>query len=287
MTDHQYVFCPNCGQKNNQGDKFCTNCGQKLPLLSKNADNNSHVQKEKKENVIDATTSRINDWAGGNGAVKINLRSFFGQVFKHHSEEEAEEIFIVGTDKTTPPLTSLVNDNVQPWLFSRALVFTLILAGLLWVLSIFNPRIGVAISLDAILSVSVPVSALILFFEINVYKNISFYKVIQIFLTGGALSLIVAMIIDSFLGNSGEMNFTGTLITGIAEELGKVLVAGYFIYRLNTKYVLNGLLIGAAVGSGFASFENIMYMVNDQTGQLVTVSQALLRALSSISDHTE
>lgn len=142
-------------------------------------------------------------------------------------------------------------------------------------------------SLDVAIAIAVPVSALILFFEVNVYRNISFYQVIQIFLMGGALSLIATIILDSLLGNNGELNLWGALTTGIAEELAKVLVAAYFISRLNVKHIFNGMLIGAAVGSGFAAFENVMYIVDDSTGQLASVSDALLRALFSISDHTE
>lgn len=289
--EQQYVFCTNCGTKNSRAAKFCINCGQPL-VKPGEADHHeqqatAHRRDVKQSSVMDATTSRINSWTGGRGAVKVSLRDFFGQVFHHHTEREAEDIFIVGTEHTTPSLTDLADDRVQPWLFSRALLFTLVLAALLWVLSILNPRTGVTVSLDVAIAIAVPVSALILFFEVNVYRNISFYQVIQIFLMGGALSLIATIILDSLLGNNGELNLWGALTTGIAEELAKVLVAAYFISRLNVKHIFNGMLIGAAVGSGFAAFENVMYMVDDNTGQLASVSDALLRALFSISDHTE
>lgn len=285
--EQQYVFCTNCGTKNSRDAKFCTHCGQPLVKPGENDHQGVHRQDEKQSSVIDATTSRINRWTGGHGAVKVSLRDFFGQVFRHHTKSEAENIFIVGTEYTTPSLTDLADDQVQPWLFSRALLFTLVLSVLLWVLSLLNPRTGVTVSLDVAIAIAVPVSALILFFEVNVYRNISFYQVIQIFLIGGALSLIATMILDSFLGNNGELNLWGALTTGIAEELAKVLVAGYFISRLNVKHIFNGMLIGAAVGSGFAAFENVMYMVDDSTGQLASVGGALIRALFSISDHTE
>lgn len=285
--EQQYVFCTNCGTKNSRDAKFCTHCGQPLVKPGENNHQVVHRQDEKQSSVIDATTSRINRWTGGHGAVKVSLRDFFGQVFRHHTKSEAEDIFIVGTEYTTPSLTDLADDRVQPWLFSRALLFTLVLSVLLWVLSLLNPRTGVTVSLDVAIAIAVPVSALILFFEVNVYRNISFYQVIQIFLIGGALSLIATMILDSFLGNNGELNLWGALTTGIAEELAKVLVAGYFISRLDVKHIFNGMLIGAAVGSGFAAFENVMYMVDDSTGQLASVGGALVRALFSISDHTE
>lgn len=294
MTEKQHdIFCMYCGTKNSPDAKFCINCGR--PLV-KETPGHQHAASIKRQpgqgrddsdSVISATTSRINRWTGGHGAVKVSLRDFFGQVFKHHDVSEAEDIFIVGTDQTTPSLDQLVNDRVQPWLFSRALLFTLILAALLWVLALLNPRIGVVVSLDAATSIAVPVSALILFFEVNVYKNISFYRVTQIFLLGGALSLIATMILDTVIGASGQFNLWGALTTGIAEEVAKVLVAAYFISRMKVKHIFNGMLIGAAVGSGFAAFENIMYMINDNTGQLVSVSAALNRTLFSISDHTE
>ncbi len=289
----QSIFCMYCGTKNSLNAKFCINCGR--PLVKEaikhqrvaSVDQQHGQGNDENDNMISATTSRINRWTGGHGAVKVSLRDFFGQVFKHHDASEAENIFIVGTDKTTPSLGQLVNDRVQPWLFSRALLFTMILAALLWVLTLLNQRIGVVVSLDAAISIAVPVSALILFFEVNVYKNISFYRVIQIFLIGGALSLIAAMILDTLIGNDGQMDLWGSLTTGIAEEIAKVMVAAYFISRMKAKHIFNGMLIGAAVGSGFAAFENVMYMINDTTGQLVSVNSALIRALFSISDHTE
>ena len=293
--NQQYVFCTNCGAKNSRDAKFCTNCGHLL-VKPKMADEQKashhkkatvHQQNKDQSSVIDATTSRINRWTGGRGAVKVSLRDFFGQVFQHHTEQEAEDIFIVGTEHTTPSPADLVNDRVQPWLFSRALLFTMILAVLLWVLSMLNPRTGVTVSLDVAIAIAVPVSALILFFEVNVYRNISFYQVIRIFLLGGVLSLIATMILDTVLGNTSTLDLWSALATGVAEEVAKVLVAAYFISRLNVKHIFNGMLIGAAVGSGFAAFENVMYMVNDETGQLASIGGALTRALFSISDHTE
>lgn len=285
-----YIFCTRCGAKNSASAKFCTHCG--APLVHVNRGSNvqrtsTDTPSQRRHNVIDSTTSKINEWTGGQGAVDVSLKGFFGQVFKHHTEQESEDIFAVGTAQTTPSLDEVVNDRVQPWLFSRILVFIFLVAVLLWILSGFNPRLGIVVSLDTTITVAVPVSALVLFFEANVYKNISIYQVMKIMLVGGVLSLIASMLLDNLLGSTGSFDLVGALITGIAEEVGKVLVAACFIYKFNIKRIFNGLLVGAAVGSGFAAFENVMYMINDQTGQLSTISAVLLRTLSSISTHTE
>lgn len=38
MTEQDFVFCTNCGTKNNTTDKFCKQCGH--PLVSVNDDDN-------------------------------------------------------------------------------------------------------------------------------------------------------------------------------------------------------------------------------------------------------
>ncbi|MFK9090737.1 PrsW family glutamic-type intramembrane protease [Bacillus salipaludis] len=49
------------------------------------------------------------------------------------------------------------------------------------------------------------------------------------------------------------------IMIGIAEELAKAVTVIYFVRRLKYKYILNGLLLGAAVGAGFAAFETAGY----------------------------
>lgn len=273
---NQNVFCPSCGTQNSINAKFCVHCGKSM-----------EPTEIKSTNIINSANNKLNDWAGNDGSIKVGLKEFFGQVFKKHTEEEAEDIFIVGTNKTTPSLKEVAGDKVQPWIFSRVLVMILIASTLLGILTTFNSRLGIVIAMDTFVAVSVPISALILFFETNVYKNISMYKITQIFIIGGILSLIATMIIDQIIGNNSSLNLFSALSTGFAEETAKIIVAAYFIYKFNINKIFNGLLIGAAVGSGFAAFENIMYMVNDYTGQLVPIKDDLTRSIFSISDHTE
>lgn len=48
-------------------------------------------------------------------------------------------------------------------------------------------------------------------------------------------------------------------MTGIIEETGKAVIVYYFLRRLGKLSILSGLLIGAAVGAGFAAFESAGY----------------------------
>ena len=56
------------------------------------------------------------------------------------------------------------------------------------------------------------------------------------------------------------MTITDAFIVGFVEELGKATVVILFINYLKTNKILNGLLIGAAVGAGFAVFESAGYI---------------------------
>ncbi|WP_338232253.1 PrsW family intramembrane metalloprotease [Companilactobacillus muriivasis] len=287
MADEkETVFCTNCGTENIAKSKFCIKCGKPLETISDDGIEKETEQPEQKGSILDSATSHLNSWTGGEGAVKVSWKEFFSEVFKSHTEDEAEDIFIAGTKKTTPSLSEISNEKVQPWLFSRILIFIIAAGILLSVLANLNPSaIGDRVAVDVMTCVAVPMSALVLFFETNVYKNISFYKVGKIMLLGGILAIILTLLMDMFLGDSGELNFSGSLLTGVVEESSKLLIAAYFVQKLKIKRIFNGLLIGAAVGTGFAAFENIQYMFIGN--QLASISDALIRTLYSIATHTE
>ena len=80
------------------------------------------------------------------------------------------------------------------------------------------------------------------------------------------MSLISTMILYQFVTFSTEsqyygiMTITDAFIVGFVEEVGKSNCC-YFVYQLfKTNKILNGLLIGAAVGAGFAVFESAGYI---------------------------
>src|SRR5699024_2735565 len=57
--------------------------------------------------------------------------------------------------------------------------------------------------------------------------------------------------------------------------------------KINPKYILNGLLIGAAIGAGFAAFESTGYaFAADFFGSQSMISVTLLRAWTGIGTHT-
>ncbi|QMU08140.1 PrsW family intramembrane metalloprotease [Levilactobacillus suantsaii] len=230
--------------------------------------------------LLDDATKEINEWTGENKVVEIHLFSMFSEVFKAHNHDDAEALFIVGTRHTTPSLEAVSVAPVKPWLFSR--IFAL-LAGsfVLLALLFLGFRSNNAVpGMIFIGSLTVPFSLLILFFEINVFRNLSVYQLLTVFLVGGILSLIATMILYSLIPSGNGTSLGSAVIVGFIEETAKMLVMTYFINQFHLNYIFNGLLVGAAIGAGFAVFETAGY-----TGQygLVTL---LMRSWQAIGTHT-
>jgi len=84
-----------------------------------------------------------------------------------------------------------------------------------------------------------------------------------------------------------ELNITGATIVSLVEEIGKLVIIGYVIKKLNPKFILNGLLIGTTFGAGFAAFESAGYAYRFGVvfGEGTMISVILLRAWMSMGTH--
>ncbi len=132
-----------------------------------------------------------------------------------------------------------------------------------------------------------PLTTMMLFLELNAYRDVSVYKIIVTFLEGGCASLLATMILYMFI--TPGMDFVGAIIIGVVEEIGKLIIVYYTISRLRTCHILTGLLIGSAVGAGFAAFESAGYAFNfllDDEGGLYTMFDVIvLRGILAPGGH--
>ncbi len=147
-----------------------------------------------------------------------------------------------------------------------------------------NPNgIGGLIFIGAL---TVPLPVLIFFFESNAFKNMSIAIVFKIFFIGGVLSLISTLTLYEFVPVSDDITIFSAILIGIVEEMGKAIVTIYFIQRMNTYKILNGLLIGAAVGTGFEVFESAGYIFRFIPEGFDVMTQVIwLRAWTGIGSH--
>ncbi|MDO6430111.1 PrsW family glutamic-type intramembrane protease [Flavitalea sp. BT771] len=201
---------------------------------------------------------KFSDLIGLEELQDFRLSHIFSEVFKKHTAEEMEEQLITGTIRHTPSLAELDVKWARPWLFARLLAGSSILAAVLYLAFEQFENINLIPGMIFVGSFAVPVSTLIFFLEMNVPRNISIFKVTQLLFVGGIASLILALV---FFSNFELFtSFLGASAAGIIEETAKLLIVAWLVGRqLRYKWILNGLLLGAAVGTGFAAFESAGY----------------------------
>lgn len=252
--------CKHCGNTNLEGALYCGHCGKPLETNTDgNISNWASTQKGPSEPKGNPSwVEALNGYVGNTSPANLNWKVLFTDVFKSHTAEEAETIFICGTKTTTPLPSEVSKDWPRPWLYSRVLLMFLLAFVLLWIcvagFGNFNAMPGMIV----VGSVAVPLSTMILFMELNVWRNVSMYRILQTFLVGGCASLAATLLLYSIYSVE-EMSFAGAFAIGIIEEIGKAIIVFVFLRRLGKLSVLTGLLVGASVGAGFAAFESAGY----------------------------
>ena len=179
-------------------------------------------------------------------------RNFFPNVSTSHAAAEMEEYLVVGTARTTPSVTELQTGWPKPWLFARLLVFfgIIYLGSVLGYLSYHNEALIPCLILVG--TFAGPLGTLTFFFELNAPRNVSIYRLAIVLCLGGLISMFISLIAYDLKG----LARLGPWSAGIIEELAKLAALILIGRGRRHRYVLNGMLFGAAVGAGFSSFEN-------------------------------
>ncbi len=241
------MFCTNCAFQLPDGSRFCVQCGARLSPDS---------AKAAASGLVNDFAQRLRGLASTEELEGFSLQTMFSEVFKKRTPEEMEEHFLTGTSKATPPLDQVETGWPKPWFFFRALAaITIVYLGFYWMLVEFrNPK--VIPGLIVMGNLAFPMATLILFFEFNTPRNISMYSIVMMICTGGVVSLGLTHIVSRL----ADLGWMGMMSAGIVEELAKFLTVAWFARNLRHKYILNGLLLGAAVGAGFEIFEDFGYV---------------------------
>lgn len=243
------VYCSNCGYELPPGSVFCGHCGQVvnhgMPSTSKTS----------------SFVGGINNYIGNRNVVRLNWKDLFSAVPKKHTTQEAEDIFICGTSHTTPSLSEVSETWPKPWLYSRVFVCFLITYILLHICSIAFNNQNTYPGLIIVGAFAVPFTTMVLFMEVNAFRNISVYDVMKFFLIGGCASLVVTLFLYNLNIVDTDLSTTwGAIMVGSIEEVGKLVIVYFLVKQLTQcNYILSALLAGACVGAGFAAFESAGY----------------------------
>lgn len=250
--------CPHCGFKNDK--KTCPECGVVVKQTDKSCPECGYpLEKKSAQNIINENLDKL---TGAKSENYVTFKDLFKNTFKKHTEEELDEVFICGGKNTTPELKDVDPNNASAWVYFKILVFFLIAYIPVRIGFISYGNANFLPAMVVLAAFAVPVTILIFFFEINIFRNIPFYKVMKYFVWGGGLSLILAILFFSLDINTDISTYFGALMVGLIEEVAKAAIVAAFLFKSKkSNYILNGLLIGAAVGAGFAAFETAGYIL--------------------------
>ncbi len=174
----------------------------------------------------------------------------------------------------------------RPWVFFRTFIGAIAVYFLFVQAWREFQNINLIPGLILVGSFAVPVSTLIFFVEINARKNVSLYQVIRLLFMGGIVSLIIALFLFQ-LSDSFRLEWLGASVAGIVEEPGKLLALLLVANITKYRYILNGLLFGAAIGTGFAAFESAGYALHAGIADSTTamMNNIMLRGMLSPFGH--
>jgi RsiW-degrading membrane proteinase PrsW (M82 family) len=205
---------------------------------------------------IEEALSRL---AGTEKLENFSLKEIFSEVFRRRTRAEIEDYLIVGTTHTTPALSEVQTGWPKLWLFARFMLFfaLLYICFALAYQRFANESLLLGLMLTG--SFAMPIVTMTLFFELNTPRNISLWQLIVLLSFGGVASLFI-----SLLGyRIGNLSWLGASSAGIVEELGKLAALVLIVRGPRYRYILNGMLFGAAVGAGFGGFESIGQALNE------------------------
>ncbi|MDR2154089.1 MAG: PrsW family intramembrane metalloprotease [Burkholderiaceae bacterium] len=239
--------------------------------------------------LLDFITTRL----GLERIEQFSLSHLFSETFTRHQPEEIENIFSVGSSMTTPALNDEMKKFPTPWVFFRVFIAGLLLFVLFSAMVYTTQNIKLLPGAMILGSFTMPLVTLLLFFELNTPRNVSIYRVFSFVLAGGTVSLLLTLILNA---TTDLYSILGSGAAGILEESAKLATVIFLLALLPVNYYpyrLNALLLGAAVGTGFAAFESIGYVllygfqekgaINLERMMIVTITRAVFTPLCHIA----
>lgn len=211
----------------------------------------------------------------------------FSEVTAPHTKVQRDKLLVSGCETYMPKEKDMLKEWNKPWLFARFGVLGIIFVALMLLLVYF---IAAAYALYAMLIVVpafvMPVTVLLFFWEMNVPRNISLMDLLKWVMFAGAVSVVLTFVIRNIflIGDDAAAWIGGP----VPEEIAKFLMVYFIIKKKDSRYILNGLLIGCAVGVGFAAQESAGYalMYYDAAGFTSAQRINVMRGLLAVGGHS-
>lgn len=238
---------------------------------------------------------------------KISWKDIFSEFRRKHTKQDMEYALLAGTSLDTATEATMLRKWRKPWLFYPLFLGGTVLIAVISLIIYIQIRIFGVSMLPALNLIFImvpplifPLVLMVFFWELNIPRNISIYRMLGYFLIGGMVSILATLIVIS----AEPVRWTGLApLAPFSEEPGKLAAALIFlaIFAADKKhkvYGITGLVIGAAVGAGFAGFESAQYAYSagrfSEIGGLYIISDIfgdilkneLIRGIYSLGGHT-
>jgi RsiW-degrading membrane proteinase PrsW (M82 family) len=147
------------------------------------------------------------------------------------------------------------------WLWTLLTGSGLFVAGSLLLLVTRNPNLFPTVVLIG--NFLVPVVFVMFLYEHRHLSNLTPRTMLRSFTIGGALGLLGASLLEPLLlppsPGFGRLSAPGAVLVGLIEEGSKIAAVLILARRARQRTEMDGLLLGAAVGMGFAALESTGY----------------------------
>ena len=223
-----------------------------------------------------------------NTSAKWSWKDVFTDVFKPHTRAQRDATMSAGLTGCIPEKGEMLGQWQKPWLFARVLG----LGALLFFLTYLSIRLqglnmGTLGILCMVPAAVVPLAVVIFFWELNIPRNISFGEIMYVLLFGSVVTFLITTFLNEVLGLDAIDNAN---VACFPEEIAKLVLVCICLRKSDRCYGLNGILIGGAVGAGFAIMESEGYAIYYgllQEGSIAAANSSFItRGLLSIGGHT-
>lgn len=209
----------------------------------------------------------------------------FSEMTKNHSEEQKDRVLVSGCKTYMPSESRMLKEWQKPFLFFRFGVIGFIFVAILAILNIYSGAVAFYPMYMVSSAFVVPVTILILIWEMNVPRNISIIQLFKYVMYAGMISIFLTFVFRGIFLMTGDL--PGWITAPIPEELGKFVMVYLIVKKLDCKYVLNGLLIGCAVGVGFSAQESAGYAFSlwQEGGDISMYLNSITRGIWAVCGH--
>jgi len=193
----------------------------------------------------------------------------------------------------------------RPWLYLRSLMFFLLEFALLYACWRLEGRDDSSVLLPGLAmmgALTMPITLLIFFWEVNKWRSLTLLDVLRYFFIGSCIVIALAFALRCFIDlapserfyyNARGNYFTPSVmlnygdiplvLTALIEELPKAIaIMGIAYVARKHCTILQCILIGAAVGAGFAVIESAGYAFKNVDNILETI---VIRSLTAPACH--